>query len=520
MRLRVHQIRSAHIAHYPGYKRRNDLQISLQILGELFIEDLARVDELRQDFLTECYASSGALSQYALISKQILQSRYAMLHEREQPFEVAPAMNKRGLNPTLSSDILASGMSQRPVVLLGDVGVGKTVFIQRLINVDAADLFRDAITIYIDFGKKPTLANDLDTLIVDETTTQLLQRHGIDIDERDFVHAVHHGSLNRFDKGIYGELKEVDEHAYRRERLAFVRGLTANRADHLRAALNHLRATQRRLIVIFLDNIDQRPLEFQERVFLIAEGLASTWPATVFVSLRPDSFYRSRNEGALTAYQPRVFTISPPRVDVVIKRRLQFAKRQLDESSRLSLVPAGVTFESANLNAYIDVLLQNFEDNEQLITLIDNLAGGNIRLALDFIGSFIGSGHVDTRKILDAFDKTGSYTIPVFEILRAVLYGDHEHYDPDASPIANIFSISRPDGREHFLTALLVCFTQYRGEKIGKEGHVSSDELFSHAQGLGFDADQVAASLHRAVDKRLLEQSPDLQILIRCPTSA
>jgi len=508
---------SAHIAHYPGVKRRNELQIGLQILGELFVEDLTRAEEFREDFLTYCYASSGALSQYALVSRQILQSRYAMLHEHDQSFEVAPAVEKRGLSPALSQDILASGLSQRPIVLLGDVGVGKTIFIQRLINVDARDLFRDAITIYVDFGRNPALAQDLDEFIIDETVAQLLERHKIDIDERDFVYAVHHGALNRFDKGIYGELKEVDEDAYRRERLAFIRRLTANRADHLRSSLNHLRATQRRLIVIFLDNIDQRPLEFQEKVFLIAEGLAANWPATVFVSLRPDSFYRSRSEGVLTAYQPRVFTISPPRVDVVIKRRLEFAKRHLEGSSGLLSLPPGTTLKSPNLEAYLNVLLQNFDENEQLITLIDNLASGNIRLALDFIGSFIGSGHVNTRKILDAYERTGSYTIAIHEFLRAIIYGDHEHYDPDASPVANILAISRPDGREHFLTALLVCFTQFRGEKLGKEGYVSSDELFSHAQSLGFDADQVAASLQRAVEKRLLEQSPRYEELNRMP---
>ncbi len=508
---------SAHIPHYPGYKRRNELQVGLQILGELFVEDLTRVDELRVDFLTYCYASSGALSQYALIGRQILQSRYAMLHEKDEPFEVAPAVNKRGLNPALSGDILASGMSQRPVVLLGDVGVGKTMFIQHLINIDARDLFRDAITVYIDFGKQPTLANDLNTFIVDETVAQLLQRHGIDIDDRDFVYAVHHGALNRFDRGIFGDLKEIDQDTYRRERLAYVRNLTSNRADHLSAALNHLRATQRRLIVVFLDNIDQRPLEFQERVFLIAEGLAANWPATVFVSLRPDSFYRSRNEGVLTAYQPRVFTISPPRVDVVIKRRLEFAQRQLKESSRLASFPAGLTLQSNSLEAYLDVLRQNFDQNERLITLIDNLAAGNIRLALGFIGSFIGSGHVDTAKILEVHNRSGRYTIPVHEFLRAIIYGDHAHYDPAASPIANLFAISRPDGREHFLTAILVCFTQVRGEKLGKEGYVSSDELFSHAQGLGFDADQVATSLQRAVGKRLLEQSPRYAELNKMP---
>ena len=53
---------SMHLTYYPGVKRRNDLQAGLEILGELFLEDVARLENLRGEFLRECYASSGALT--------------------------------------------------------------------------------------------------------------------------------------------------------------------------------------------------------------------------------------------------------------------------------------------------------------------------------------------------------------------------------------------------------------------------------------------------------------------------
>src|SRR5262249_10494550 len=116
---------SAHIPNYPGVQRRNDLQAGLDILGDLFLNDVARLEEVRADFLRDCYASSGALSQYAMISKQILQSRYALLSEEQGPDTVA-AMTKRGITPSLTQDMLAAAAASRPIVLLGDVGVGKT----------------------------------------------------------------------------------------------------------------------------------------------------------------------------------------------------------------------------------------------------------------------------------------------------------------------------------------------------------------------------------------------------------
>jgi hypothetical protein len=45
------------------------------------------------------------------------------------------------------------------------------------------------------------------------------------------------------------------------------------------------------------------------------------------VALRPETFYRSLKIGALSGYHPKAFTISPPRIDRVIEKRLRFALR-------------------------------------------------------------------------------------------------------------------------------------------------------------------------------------------------
>jgi hypothetical protein len=94
------------------------------------------------------------------------------------------------------------------------------------------------------------------------------------------------------------------------------------------------------------------------------------------------------------------------------------------------------------------------------------------------------------------------------EFLRAIIYGDTEHYDPDASPIANLFDISQPDGREHFLLAVLIAYIASTGDRSGTEGFVASDEAYSLAQRAGFNADQIAWAVDRGVKKGLIERSP------------
>jgi hypothetical protein len=123
---------SSSIPAYPGIVSRNVFQTDLQIVSETVIEDLAHSHDLETSFLQECYCQSGALSQYSLISKSILQARYAALFDSDTPGPTTvPAVNREGISP----ELFAESLSRRPILLIGDVGVGKTAFIDAIAKV-------------------------------------------------------------------------------------------------------------------------------------------------------------------------------------------------------------------------------------------------------------------------------------------------------------------------------------------------------------------------------------------------
>lgn len=491
---------------YPGMKRRNELQADLEILGDLFLEDLAKLDDMRDQFLRDCYATSGALSQHASVSKSILESRYAAL-EFEGSTEAIAASSKKGLAPQLTRDMLAAANNRRPIVLLGDVGVGKSTFIQRLVHVDAVDLFEQAFTVYIDFGSSTTLA-DLREYVLSETINQLSVHLGNSINDNAFAQSVHRKALKDFDASPSGQLQEVDEKAYRIERLRFLQALVDDRPRHIAASIKHIQSTWRKQVVVFLDNVDQRSTDDQDQVFLIANELATTWSSTVFVTLRPETFYQSKRTGALSGYQSRVFTISPPRADVVLKKRIGFALQNLNDIGQGGLLPSNISVSSGKLELFLEMLEDNLGSNRSLMALIDNMASGNMRLALGFLSDFIGSSHINTAKMLEIVEYSGRYNIAVHEFLRALLYKDHEHYDPSASEIANVLRLRDSDGRAHFLVPLIVGFTQSRGDQISGEGFVEASEIYGFTQVLGFTEIQTKEALAQCFDERLLEQTP------------
>lgn len=490
---------------YPGEKKRNALQIELDILGELFLQDIMRAQEIEEEFLRECYCSSGTLSQYALVSKDILRSRYHETVNRNRQ-QVLSVTSKKGVSAELIDAVVQEGISRRPIVLLGDVGVGKTTFIRRLVRIDAREELAGSIVFYIDFGSKPALRRDLELFVV-ETFAEQLFEIGLDIYGDEFVRAVYNGNLNRLGAGIFGRLKTIDPNRYFEEELKLLAGLIGQRESHLRSALQHMRGTEGKNVVVFFDNIDQRDVEFQDAVYLIAQSLSESRNLTTFVSLRPQTFNASKKSGSLTAYQPRVFTISPPRIDQVIKKRLSFASSAV-EAGRLALTAEGITLDSVILRDYINVLIYSLNKNPDLCECIDNVSGGNVRRALGLLTSFVGSGHVDTTKILSIWRESGSYTIPLHEFLRAIIYGGAEHFDPSSSPIVNAFDISSPNPREHFSMPLILNFLHRNSQHGAVEyGFVLLGAVYDHCQSFGFSVEEIDFALGRAVAGELAESS-------------
>lgn len=493
---------------YPGSKNRNPVAAELQILGGMFMEDILRHPEVEPEFLRNCYYSHGSLSQYALVSRELLQTRYSALLQQQAGVSVRPARDKAGIPEELLQDIYVASLSKRPIILLGDVGVGKSIFIRHLIHVDAAETLERALVFYVDFGSQPAIASDLRAFVHGELARQLRENHGIDIRDNNMVRGIYHGELERFSRGIYADLRATDPSAYRTKELEYLESLVSDKENHLRNSLQHAQQAQQRQSVIFLDNVDQRPGQFQEEVFLIAQSLAATWPVTCFVALRPETFFRSKAHGSLSGYQPRVFTISPPRVDRVIQKRLAFARRLLAETGRLPSFPEGTTLQSERLDQYIEMLEQAFRDNERLIEFVENMSNGNVRKALDSVVSFVGSGHVDAKKILKILEEGGRYHLPVHEFVRAVIHGDHEHYFPGDSAVGNVLDVSTPDGREHFLLPLIIEFLAASAAAEAKQGFVSIQDTHQFAQSLGFQPYQTSSALERALHWSLVEPHP------------
>lgn len=506
---------SSKISGYPGSKNRNSFQSNLKILSEMCLEEIPKDPENEEDFLKSCYCKSGALSQYAMVSKKLLKTRYEKLIDpKDEDYLTGDSPNptlESAVNKGGTNKILKHGVVHRPILLIGDVGVGKTSFIRNLIQVEAKDVFDDAVSIHINLGKEATLTDNLESYVLNSIIDQLMDEYDIDIYKNNFVKGVYHGELQRLRTGIYEYYYENDKDKYRDKEIEKLEELTNKKSSHVKKSIEHIVKGQNKNVIIFIDNADQRDYSTQEKTFLIAHEISSNWPSTVFVSLRPETYHKSVKSGVLSGYHPITFTISPPRVDEVLEKRLNFALRiatgELSYQRNNSSGERSAKAEFHSIEALFRSFLGTIRDGEDLIEAIDNISGGNVRKALDFVRQFFGSGHVNAQKIVDIYRDNGMYWVPVHEFLRAIIFQDSRYYDPSTSPVGNLFDIQNSDPKGHFLKPILLRIVLAQSRRTEPGGFYDTERLFDELQDLSYSPSQIYSSLTHCYEKNLLVTS-------------
>jgi len=364
--------------------------------------------------------------------------------------------------------------------------------------------FSESIYIYIDLGSQATLDDNLSNFVLQEFEQQLYERYEIDIKSSNFIKGVYNRDIERFRSGIYSDLYKNNRSQYDEKLLGYLEQKVSDQERHLTDCLHHIVKGRRKQVILVLDNADQRDLDTQQNAFIISQHFAKQTDAVVFLAVRPQTFHQSKRSGAMSAYPQKVFSISPPRADRVLDKRLTFALGMAEGKIPIEGLSA-LDIHVPSLSTFIKVLLFSLRNNMDLVELLTNITGGNIRAVIDLVKNFIGSPNVNSDKIIDIMEKTGKYIIPVHEFSKSALLGDYSHFDEESSLALNLFDTSFADRKEHFLSALVISFLKHEGAHKNQEGFVKSHSILEEMQPQGFTRDQVEASIRRLVNKKLVE---------------
>jgi hypothetical protein len=498
---------SSTITNYPGIKNRNIFQTDLEILSDLVLEDVIKDQSIEKEFLQECYCKSGTLSQYSLLSKQILTSRYTYLFaDNDKTAHLEQVRNKKGLSNELV-ELFGNSLSKRPILLIGDVGVGKSTFIDNLLFIEAPKIIENSYTFKIDLGSKAIVSLDIKKAVIKIIIDHLLNIYNIDIYEDDFVRHAYFVELENFKKSVsVKRLYEIDKVEAIKKEIDYLTKKTDDEVSHVKKSLDYICKNKKKQIIVFIDNCDQRNDNDQETAFLIAQEFASNWPMVVFVCLRPETFHRTKQiNGALSGYHTKAFTISPPRIDEVLLKRLRFAQKITKGDIALTVLQSKQKFST--LYSLIQAFIDTVENSDEIYSFIENISNGNIRKSIELIKKFFGSGHVDTEKISGIIQTHGTYLVPVHEILRSVIYGDNAYYSPINADIINLFDVRNNDEKEHFLIPIILGLLIDYSQNNRNGGFIGINDLYSNIQKHGYIPSSIDTALDFMFTKGLFETS-------------
>lgn len=180
----------------------------------------------------------------------------------------------RGRQAKIVDPTALGASTSKPIVVLGDVGVGKTSFFENLYHSLDADHKKNTIFIHVNLGLKATLVEDVRTLILREIPREIKKSTELDIGSMDFCERVYVEDFKEFEASPDGLLKDDLPADYLRAKVYFINSKINEHDQHLKKSLEYISKTLRKLIIIVIDNADQRKFEVQQEAFLIAQELA------------------------------------------------------------------------------------------------------------------------------------------------------------------------------------------------------------------------------------------------------
>lgn len=490
---------SAKIPGYPQAAIRNIYQNELAYILDYVWQVMAQ-EENSADFVTNCYVNPVNHKDTIVLVRELLAKR----------------MNEDSIltkHEILSIDKLPQQIahlpSEKPFVILGEVGRGKTSFLKYLRHVAARDLLGKFIQIDLNFLDRPDNVAELSTYVYNEIERQLLEVYQIDIQEDSFVRGVLHSELKRLKNTPYGKATANDSEAYKTFELSELKAILSNRHNYLTRVFHHLKKGRGYSLALFMDNLDRREIGLQEQAFLRASAMARDWASIIFISLRLDTFYHSQERGVLDSIAPTTFTVSHPDLALVLKKRFAYARSIANgEVREFPIAP------ESSVNVHFPSVAKIFESCEfaaqkrhGIIPLLEAVSNGNIRRMLDFSRDVLCSGHLDTKKILEIIEKDGHYTVPDFEGVKTLLYGEYNHYSALESPFINLFDIVHARKSEHFLPISVLHYLSRSPHDGPTRGFTDYINLQSYLSGLGFSLHAIKACISKFQEKQLISPS-------------
>lgn len=506
---------------------RNALNSELIPVIKAVFDDLT--DPAHADALAQCYVHSHQLQSVAddfILTIRDLPPKY--LQGQVQHLNVTPQgveVFERAIG-----DLATRHRRGSVLLLLGGVGAGKTTFLRQVrIKYCKNVIDGSGAFYYIDFRGAPrtppfepfvfqALRQQLDE---DPLAQELLGKHRKGASS----------SLLLRDPGVIAEifrdeLASLDGMAavtgagqddISRQKLLKLSTLADDDKTVVARVLRVIEASGR-FILLSLDNADQHELEYQLKIFLFAQNVATETGANIICALREEKYYLASQQGAFNAFYIHRFHIPSPRVRELLGQRLTYALRHLDQMLE-GVAPDRID----DVRLFLEVVLSGGigrtgrPGSSNVVRLLERTCLGDMRRALKMFRRFLQSGNTDVHKILAIARRYGSYYIPFHEFTKSVMLDDRLHYKEGDTEdeVLNLFAVSGVAPNSHFTSLRVLSYLMENSEVRSQfgTGFVEWDRIVDVFERVFGDGRDVRFHLERLLYRSLIESDTGVSSL-------
>jgi GTPase SAR1 family protein len=396
----------------------------------------------------------------------------------------------------------STGAPPRFFLLLGPVGAGKTTFLTYTRSISAAEAITGKILwTVIDF-RKATKNDNPRKFIYDEMLryidgdkefslgtwkTSILPAYQEQIDalERGPLHLVKQHDRVSFDKHVSDTVMRD------RERVEpYVEAIIRN-------------ALRTRAGFLIVDNVDQIDSEErQNEIFSETQAAAQRMGLNVIMSLRDSTYIRNRHSPTFDAFQIESIYVDPPSVLPVLSRRLQYARKLLQNQRADLVLSNNMHLRVDDLGVFFDVVAHSAL-SEDAGFMLDVLSGGDIRRGLMLCREFISSGHTTADWALHNYVSDRSYRFAVHEIFKGATLGNRRFYREEESLLPNLYSAKLGTSSLQLLKLRLVHFLVSQAQVASFEGY-RAEQIIDDLHQVGVVEAEVETTLVRVLERRVL----------------
>ena len=485
--------------------KRNRLNTSLQPLIKLIFEDIADQEQL--EVLSHCYVHTGSLKQVANDLDNIFTELIPRFLYEAGARSIGSAGALRGFERTFEQSL--STRKGELFLLLGGIGSGKTTFLRRYQRTTGAQLLNEkALWFAIDFLQAPLDPIEMEPfvwkVVLDGLRSRYRERN---FERRKHLHEVFSDNIRALESTVLLNMKRGSS-KYNHALSSYLHEWQQDLRTYVPQLLQVSSDRNGLIPVLFIDNVDQLPPEYQAQIFLLAQRLCRIVGSVTVISLREESYYTASIQRAFTAFTNRKFHIASPLFRRMIGSRINYAVNMLSNQKGQTEGPDGSSDDWIRISQFLLIVQGSiFGRNRNIVRFIEAICYGNMRFALQLFSTFLTSGATDVGKMLYIFDHQGGYNVAFHEFVKAIMLGDWAYYKEDRSPIMNVFNVGTERNASHFTGhRILRALLAHRGESTSEgRAFVNVERLVGDFEDVFDNREDVLQTMDRLVQQRLVE---------------